>query len=85
MVYKRVPPFETRSKTMNKAQEWADQFVRNDCTLEQVNKELICCGIATSNPDLAREVRSAYTTQILRGSHLSARAKEQHKGWKRFK
>mgnify|MGYP003136722666 FL=1 len=63
-------------------QEWAADLIRHDATLEQVNKELVCCGIQSSDPEKADQVRSEFIKQTLAGTELAKRGREQYKNWR---
>ena len=62
--------------------EWAADLIRHNATLEQVNKELVCCGIQSSDPEKADQVRSEFIKQTLAGGELAKRGREQYKNWK---
>mgnify|MGYP003131523304 CR=1 FL=1 len=62
--------------------EWAADLIRHNATLEQVNKELIACGIQDSDPEKANAVRSEFIKQTLAGTELAKRGREQYKNWR---
>jgi|TARA_R110002020_G_scaffold458642_1_gene676165 S-adenosylmethionine/arginine decarboxylase-like enzyme len=62
--------------------EWASDLIRNRATLEQVNVELVSCGIQDSDPTKAEQVRHEFLKQTLANMAVAKRGRQQYKGWK---
>jgi len=66
---------------MNSATEWAQALIDAGADMAAVNRELDAA-LITPNPELARDVRAAFTRLTLANMEVAKRGREQYKGWK---